>query len=158
MYSWAQCHCVWRQIHAELMNFFFFFFKVQRLQYLTHTHTHTLHLSLNHGGHWGTRWLHNQIPQLFFFSNSPLPSGIWPASGLSIPWCCLSASSSVWLVFFPLSLSLVRWFWPDLMNGRHVQTTSVCISLWGFVPSHCLLNLGTQAHTHTHKPKTNKKH
>ena len=32
-------------------------------------------------------------------------------------------------VFFLFSLCLARWFWPDLMNGRHVHTTSVCISL-----------------------------
>ena len=35
----------------------------------------------------------------------------------------------VCLVFFPLSLCLARWFWPDLMNGRHVPTTAVCVSL-----------------------------
>ena len=32
-------------------------------------------------------------------------------------------------VFFPLSLCLARWFWPDLTNGRHVHTTSVCVIL-----------------------------
>ena len=41
--------------------------------------------------------------------------------------CCLHTSSSVCLVFFPLSLCLARWFWPDLMNGRHVHTTSLCL-------------------------------
>ena len=40
-----------------------------------------------------------------------------------------STSSSVCLVFFPLSLCLARWFWPDLMNGRHDHTTAVCVSL-----------------------------
>ena len=30
-----------------------------------------------------------------------------------------STSSSVYLVFFPLSLRLASWFWPDLMNVRH---------------------------------------
>ena len=29
----------------------------------------------------------------------------------------------------PLSLCLARWFWPDLMNGRHDHTTAVCVSL-----------------------------
>ena len=60
---------------------------------------------------------------------SPLPSGTWQTPGLSIPWRCLPTSSSVCLVFFPLSLCLARWFWPDLMNGRHEYTTAVCVSL-----------------------------
>ena len=59
---------------------------------------------------------------------SPLPSGTSRTPGLSIPWCCLPSSSSVCLVFFPLSLCLARWFWPDLMNGRHDHTTAVCVS------------------------------
>ena len=58
---------------------------------------------------------------------SLLPSGTWQTPGLSIFWCCLPTSSSVCLVFFPI-LCLASWFWPDLMNGRHVHTTSVCVS------------------------------
>ena len=71
------------------------------------------------------------ILQPFFstFPCSPLPSGTCWTPGLSIPWCCLPASSSVCHVFFPLSLCLARWFWPDLMNGRHDHTTAVCVSL-----------------------------
>ena len=71
-------------------------------------------------------------PVSSIFLCSPLPSGTWWTPGLSISWCCLptSTSSSVCLVFFPLSLCLARWFWPDLMNGRHVHTTAVCIFLW----------------------------
>ena len=34
----------------------------------------------------------------------PLHYGTWRTSGLSIPWCCLPTSSSVCLIFFPLSL------------------------------------------------------
>ena len=34
--------------------------------------------------------------------------GTWRTPGLSIPWCCLPTSSSVCLVFFPLSLCLAR--------------------------------------------------
>ena len=60
---------------------------------------------------------------------SPLPSGTWRTPGLSIPWCCLPTFSSVRLVFFLLSLRLARMFWPDVMNGRHVDITSVCVSL-----------------------------
>ena len=58
-----------------------------------------------------------------------LPSVTWRTPGLSIPWCCLPTSSSVCLIFFPLSLCLARWFWPDLMNGRNNHTTAVCVSL-----------------------------
>ena len=63
-------------------------------------------------------------PVFHIFPCSPLPSGT--CQGLSIPWCCLSTSSSICLVFFPLSLCLVRWFWPDLMNGRQ------CPYRWDF--------------------------
>ena len=63
------------------------------------------------------------------FPCSPLPSGTCRTPDLSISWCCLPTSSSVCLVFFPHSLCLVRWFWPDLMNGKHDHTTAVCVSL-----------------------------
>ena len=72
------------------------------------------------------------ILQPFFslhFPCSPLPSRTCRTPVLSIPWCCLPISSSVCLVFFPLSLCLARWFWPDLMNGKHDHITAVCISL-----------------------------
>ena len=58
-----------------------------------------------------------------------MPSGTCRTPGLTIPWCCLPASSSVCLVFYPFSLCLARWFWPDLMNGKHENTTAVCFSL-----------------------------
>ena len=67
-------------------------------------------------------------PDSSIFPCSPLPCGTWRTPGLSISWCCLPTSSSVCLVFFPLSLCLARWFWPDLMNGRHDHTTEVCVS------------------------------
>ena len=63
------------------------------------------------------------------FSCAPMPSGTWRTPGLSIPWCRLPTSSSVCLVFFPLSLCLARWYWPDLMNGKHDHTTAVFVSL-----------------------------
>ena len=69
-------------------------------------------------------------PVLSIFPCFPLPSGTSWTPGQSIPWCCLPTSSSVCLVFFPLSLCLARWFWPDLMNGRHDHTAGVCVSLW----------------------------
>ena len=77
-------------------------------------------------------------PHSSIFPCSPLPSGTWWTPGLSIPWWCLPTASSVCLVFFPLSLCLARWFWLDLMNGRHVHITAVCVFMW----SNCLLDLG----------------
>ena len=68
-------------------------------------------------------------PVSSIFPCSPLPSWTWQTPSLSIPWCCLSTSSSVCLVFFPFSLCLARLFWPDLMNGRHDHTIAVYISL-----------------------------
>ena len=68
-------------------------------------------------------------PVFSIFPCSPLPSGTCRTPGLSIPWCCHPTSSFVRLVFFPLSLCLARLFWSDLMNGRHVRTTTVCVSL-----------------------------
>ena len=68
-------------------------------------------------------------PAFSVFPCSPLPSGTCWTPGLSILWCCLPTSFFVRLVFFPLSLCLARWFWPDLMNGRHDHTTAVCVSL-----------------------------
>ena len=44
----------------------------------------------------------------------------------------------------PPSPCLSRWFWPDLMNGRHVHTTPVCVSLrrlGGLRGIDCLLDL-----------------
>ena len=68
-------------------------------------------------------------PVSYIFPCSPLPSGTCRTPGLSIPGCFLPISSSVCLVFFPLLLCFARWFWPDLMNGRHDHTTAVCASL-----------------------------
>ena len=68
-------------------------------------------------------------PVFSIFPCSPLPSWTCRTPGLSIPWCCLPTSSFACLVFFPLSLCLARWFRPDLINGRHVFTTAVCVSL-----------------------------
>ena len=70
------------------------------------------------------------VPSIF--PCSPQPSGTWRTPGLSIPWCCLPTSFSVCLGLYPLPLCLVRWFWPDLMNGWHVHTTAGCSFLcWG---------------------------
>ena len=68
-------------------------------------------------------------PVSSIFLCSPLPSGTGRIPVLSIPWCRLPTSSCVWLVFFSLSLCFATWFWPDLMNGRHVHTAAVYVSL-----------------------------
>ena len=75
----------------------------------------------------GTPQMNSQAVS-FIFLCSPLPSGTWQTPGLSIPRC-LPTSFPVCLVFFPLLLCLARWFWPDLMNGRHDHTIAVCVSL-----------------------------
>ena len=69
------------------------------------------------------------LPVFSIFPCSPLPSRTCQTPGLLIPSCCLPTSSSVCLVFFPLSLCLARWFWSDLMNGKHDHTSAVCVSL-----------------------------
>ena len=45
----------------------------------------------------------------------PFPDVVFP------PLPLFAVSSS------PLSLCLARWFWPDLMNGKHDHTTAVCV-------------------------------
>ena len=72
-------------------------------------------------------------PIFSIFPCSPLPSGTCRTTGLSIPCCCLPTSFCVCLVFFPLLLCLARWFWPELMNGRHDHTTAICLRLFTVV-------------------------
>ena len=86
---------------------------------------------LMNGRHDHTTAVCVSLPSFLHFSlfSSPLPSGTCRTPGLSILSCCLPTSSSVCLVFFPLSLCLARRFWPDPMNGRHDHTTAVCVSL-----------------------------
>ena len=69
-------------------------------------------------------------PVFSIFPCSPLPSETCQTPGLSIPRCCLPTSSSVCLVFFPLSLSLARCF---LATPDERKT-------W---PYHCSLHLFT---------------
>ena len=68
------------------------------------------HLSLNREGRCDTTDLF--ITSFLQFLCSPLPFGTCRTPGLSILWCYLPTSSSVCLVFFPLSLCLARWFGP----------------------------------------------
>ena len=89
--------------------------------------THHYHQSFNCEGRWGitddfaTSFLHFPL-----FSTT-----LWYTPN-SRPVHSLMLSSHLFLcppVFFPLSLCLARWFWPDLMNGKHDHTTAVCVSL-----------------------------
>ena len=86
-----------------------------------HHHHHHRHESLNHEGRWGT----TDDFTTSFLHFSLFSTALWDCQtpGLSTPWCW-PTSSSVCLVFFPLSLCLARWLWPDLMNGKHDHTTS----------------------------------
>ena len=72
------------------------------------------------------RWFQNQFHPFFSVLNCPLAIGKLQA--------CHSLMLSSYLFFsipcfLPLSLCLARWFWSDLMNGRHANITAVCISL-----------------------------
>ena len=108
-------------------------------------HSHLHHLSGNREGRWGT----TDDFTTSFLSNcpcSPLPSGTWRSQGLSIPWCCPPTSSSVCLVFFPLSLCRARWFWQTWWTGNMtipLQFASLYDRQEVFVWSDCLLDLGT---------------
>ena len=95
-----------------------------RIAFFGHHHHH--HQSLNREGCWGTTYDFTTN----FLHFSLFSTALWDLAGLSIPWCCLPTSSFVRLVFFPLSLCLARWFWQDLMNGKHDHTTAVCVSSW----------------------------
>ena len=116
--------------------FFFFFFglgverelvKKQFIALVKEKHLHHHHQSLSREGRWDS--IDDFANSFLHFSCSPLPSGTCRTPGLSISTCCLPTSSFVRLVFFPLSPCLARWFWPDLMNGKHDHTTAVCVSL-----------------------------
>ena len=104
---------------------------------------HHHHQSLNHKVIGASQLILQPLSSIFLCS--PLPTRTWWTPGLSISWCCLPTSSSVCLVFLPLSLCLARWFWPDLINWRHVCTTAVFGSLYDdhevFVWCDCLLDL-----------------
>ena len=91
------------------------------------------------------RWFCNQFPPIPpMFSNA---SGTWRTLGLSIHWCgCLPTSSSVCLLFSPLSLRLAKRFWLTWWTGDMtipLQIVSLNDGQEVFVWSNCLLDLGT---------------
>ena len=74
------------------------------------------------------RWLHNQF--------SPFSPVLHCLLGLGkLQACQFLTLSSYLFLCLPCLLSpftvlcLARWFWPDLMNRRHVHTTAVCVTL-----------------------------
>ena len=93
-----------------------------------HHHHHHHHQSLNRQGRWGT----TDDFATSFLHFSLFSTALWDLPN-SRPVHSLMLSSNLFLclrlVFCPFSLCLARWFWPDLMNGRHDHTTAVCVSL-----------------------------
>ena len=84
-------------------------------------------LSLNREGRWGTA--DNFATSFLHFSL--FSTALWDLPN-SRPVHSLMLSSHLFLCLpslLPLSLCLARWFWPDLMNGKHDHTTVVCVSL-----------------------------
>ena len=76
-------------------------------------------------------------PVSSIFPCSPLPPGTWWTPDLSIPWYCLPTSSSVCLVFLPLSLPCKMILAVPLQFAFLYDGQVVCV--W----SNCLLDLGT---------------
>ena len=90
-----------------------------------HHHHHHHHQSLNREGRWGT----TDDFATSFLHFSLFSTALCDLANLR-PDVVFRTSSSVCLVFFPLSLCLARWFWTDLMNGWHDRIIEVCVSLW----------------------------
>ena len=67
-------------------------------------------------------------PVSFIFSVLHCPLGLCELQAYPFPDVVFQPLFSVCLAFFLLSLCLAGWFWPDLTNGTHVHTTSVCVS------------------------------
>ena len=97
-----------------------------------------LHLSLNREGRWGTT--HDFTTNFLHFSL--FSTALWdlansrPVHFFNIVFPPLFLSSTPFLYF-------TKWFLPDLMNGRHVHSTSVCVILrWsaGQTPPPPILN------------------
>ena len=92
-----------------------------------HIHHHHHHQSLNREGRWGT----TDDFATTFLHFSLFSTALWDLAN-SKPVHSLMLSSHLFLCLpclLPPSLCLARWFWPDLMNGRHDHTTAVCVSL-----------------------------
>ena len=89
------------------------------------------HLSLNHGGRWGT----TDDFTTSFLRFSLFSTALWDLTNSRPVHSLVSSSRLLFclpcLLFLPFALCFAIWVWPDLMNGRHVHTTAVCISfIW----------------------------
>ena len=86
------------------------------------------HLSLNLEGRWGTA----DDFATSFFHFSLFSTALWDLVN-SRPVHSLMLSSHLFLclpcLLPPFTVPCKRWFWPDLMKGRHAYTTAVCVSL-----------------------------
>ena len=94
---------------------------------LIRSYHHHHHQFLNREGRWGT----TDDFATSFLHFSLFSAALWDLPN-SRPVHSLMLSSHLFLCppcLLPLSLCLARWFWPDLMNGRHDHTTAVCVSL-----------------------------
>ena len=92
-----------------------------------HHHHHHHHHSLNREGRWGT----TGDFATSFLHFSLFSTALWDLPN-STPVHSLMLSSHLFLCppcLLPPSLCLARWFWTDLMNGKHDHTTAVCVSL-----------------------------
>ena len=112
-----------------------FFLRCRRSRYITlpqlcfNVHLSSSNLYLNREGRWGTTddfaasFLHFSLfsTVLWDLANArPVHSLMLSSHFFLCPPCLLPIH---------LSLCLARWFWPDLMNGKHDHTTAVCVSL-----------------------------
>ena len=81
------------------------------------------HLSLNHKDPWGIAAFTTSFLHFSLFSTA-----CWDLAN-SRPTHSLMLSSHLFCLpcLLPPFLCLAKWFWPDLINGRHVHTTAVCV-------------------------------
>ena len=103
-----------------------------------------LHLSLNREGRWDT----TDDFTTSFLHFSLFSTTLWDLTDpRPVHFLMLSLHLFFCLpCFLPpdLSLCLARRFWPDLMNGRHVHATFVCVSLrWSGGPRVVQLSAGS---------------
>ena len=92
-------------------------------------HCLSSHLLFNHEDHWGTTadfatsFLHFSLFSTAFWDlpNSRPVHSLMLSSHLFLCLPCLHSPFTV--------PCLTRWFWPDLLNGRHDHTTAVRVSL-----------------------------
>ena len=88
-----------------------------------HHHYHHHHQFLNREGRWGTT---NDFATGFFLQ---CPLGLAELQACLFPDVVFPPIPLSALFSSPFHCALARWFWPDLMNGKHDHTIAVCIFL-----------------------------